>query len=437
MTKNKVATVKMNLSTPLYKDQNATSMRWLTKVSQMLVDDDWPCEETIAFDGSWFQTNSVEDVLRVFLSSVKCNGKVRSLRLKNTSLDLKSQKLLLDALLSNQEIHRLELWNVSTDNPCGCLNSSFFSHSNVEDLTLVKCKVEKETASAIGDKIRSGTLKKLKLINLAIEKESFALVESIAEGSLRNLEFRDIRVDNITLSRIIRGLAFNEELESLHLHHCGIGVTFVEGLSSLLAKNQSLKTLSLKRNELDGASIGIIKDRGLLHNHTLKSLNLSYNPIGDDGARHMKDLLASNTTIESLSMVECDVWNPGCVAFIQGLPKMKGLKQLVVDSEWENHAGILLPAIQVNMYLCQLWTSHSGILMKIDPQWKEIGFYLRLNHAKRRMLVEPSVPLSAWPHVLAQSTHDANVLYHFLTHKPDLIPITQHSCTTKGTSPLE
>jgi Ran GTPase-activating protein (RanGAP) involved in mRNA processing and transport len=413
-----------NLPIPLYNDQNTASTRWLIKVSQMLVDDNWPNEQPITFDGSGFPTNSLDAATRIFFSSVRRNGKVRSLGLKNATLCVKSQKILLNILSSNKDLRRLEFCNVSTNNPSGCLNDSFFSNSNIEDLTLHKCKINKEISSALGGKIRSGTLKKLKLVKLDLNMDAMELIEGIGKGSLCDLELRDVRADKRILSRLIRGLAFNMHLEKLHLQHCGIDATFVNDLCSLFAKNQSMKSLSLYMNDLDGASIGILKDSGLQHNHTLKSLVLSYNPIGDDGARHLKDLLITNPTIESLYLVECDIWNPGCISFIEGLTKMQGLKRLVVDSEWEDHADILLKAIQVNFSLIQLWTDQAAILMKTDSQWKQIGFYLRLNHAKRRILVEPSVPVSMWSHVLAQSNRDANVLHHFLTHKPDLIPTT-------------
>ena len=34
----------------LYNEKNTASTRWLTKISQMLIDDEWPSEQKITFE---------------------------------------------------------------------------------------------------------------------------------------------------------------------------------------------------------------------------------------------------------------------------------------------------------------------------------------------------------------------------------------------------
>eukprot|EP00980_Cylindrotheca_fusiformis_P014351 scaffold3827_cov179-Cylindrotheca_fusiformis.AAC.15 len=419
-----IASIVGTTASPSFYNEKEDVRRW--RICTLLMEDKWPSEQPICFDGSGLIGNSLNAALGMFLYSLRRNGKVQSLDFKNITLDLKSQAMLKDVLSSGMnQIRRLELWNVSTDSPHGCLDSSFFLSSSIEDLTLVRCKLNKESSSLIGKKMLSGSLNKLKLAKMELINDSVVmelLINGIVEGSIRELELRDIRADQRILSKLLQGLATNVNLEKLCLHQCGIDSSCAEDMSVLLAKNQFLRSLNLCSNDLNGSDIGIITELGLQHNHSLKSLTLSHNPVGDDGAQHLRDLLTTNPTLESLVLLDCDIWNPGCIRFLEGLPKMQGLKRLTVDSEWENHAELLLNVMQSNMSLIEFWSDRSALWMVKDAQWKKIAFYLHLNQAKRRILIEPSVSSSMWPHVLAQSNHNATILYHFLSHKPDLIP---------------
>jgi hypothetical protein len=99
---------------------------------------------------------------------------------------------------------------------------------------------------------------------------------------------------------------------------------------------------------------------------------------------------------------------------------MRGLKQLMVDGEWEDHVDTVLLSMESNMTLTHLCTDRSAMLFHWDPDWKRVDFFLRLNRANRRMLLEPNVATSLWPRVLEASTGDASSLYYMLRHKPEL-----------------
>ena len=412
--------IQKNLS-PLYNAQNSASTRWLAKASHMLVEDAWPISRTISFDGSGFPFDTQDAANRIFLDAVKKNGKVTSIGLKNQTLGLKAQLAFLNIISTNSNLNRLNLCNVSTSDPSDLVLNSSFSNSNIQELTLQKCRINEEMALVLGQRIKSG-LKKLKLINLDLDIESLELIEGIVHGSLFHLELRDVRIEHNLLMRLIEGLESNTCLEELTLEHCGIDSTDVEGLSKLVANNNVLRSLSLSSNNLDGESIGVLSEIGLRENKSLRKLILSCNPIGDVGAKHLTKLLISNPTIQSLSLVDCEIWSKGCTSIARGLAKMKGLKILIVDSEWENHADTLLTSMKSNYSLVQLLSDRTAMLMSSDPQWKQLGFYLRLNKAKRRILVEPGVPTSLWSQILAENNRDSTILYHFLSHKPELVP---------------
>ena len=343
--------IRKNLS-PLYKAQNSASTRWLAKASHMLVEDAWPSSQTISFDGSGFPFDTQDAANRIFFEAVKQNGKVTSIGLKNQMLGLKAQLALENIISSNSNLNRLNLCNVSTSDPSALVLNSSFSDSNIQELTLQKCRINEEMALVLGQRIKSG-LKKLKLINLDLDIESLELIEGIVHGSLFHLELRDVIIDPDLLMRLIEGLESNVYLEELTLEHCGIDSTYVQGLSKLVANNNCLRTLSLSSNNLDGESVGVLSETGLRENKSLKKLILSCNPIGDVGAKYLTKLLISNPTIESLSLVDCEIWSKGCISISRGLAKMKGLKILIVDSEWENHVETLLTSMKSNYSLVQ------------------------------------------------------------------------------------
>mmetsp|Transcript_27856 Transcript_27856/g.67775 ORF Transcript_27856/g.67775 Transcript_27856/m.67775 type:complete len:431 (+) Transcript_27856:38-1330(+) len=405
----------------LSAERKTGSTKWLMKVSQQLIDGEWPIEQSVSFDGSAFPIHYQDSATEVFLSSVERNGKLRSLRMNNVSLGMRLLPLFQRALVVNQELSSLELCNVKiVEAP---LPESFFTIAGIKELSITRCNIKQDVATSVGQCIRSGRMKKLRLLNLNLEKEcADGIMDAIPHGSLSHIELRDTRIDASIVAQMLQGLSKNQHLETLYLDHCGIDDQHVHALSAILAfPSSSLKTLSLKMNDLNGDCIRKLRTNGLQHNQMLSNLILSYNPIGDDGASQLSDFLISNTALKSLSMIECDIWEEGCRDFIAKLPKIKNLKQLIVDSEWECHDALLLEAMSQNFTLNQLWTTHSAMLMKRDPRWQQIGLLLRLNAAKRRILVESGVPHAAWPTVLAQSKDDASSLFHLLTHHPSVI----------------
>jgi len=399
--------------------RNTASTKWLMKVSQQLIDGEWPIEQSVNFDGSAFPSHAEDSATEVFLSSVERNGELKRLRMSNVSLDIKLLALFQRALVVNQELSSLELCNVrfvDADMP-----KTFFTIAGIEELSITRCTIQQEFATSVGQCIRSGCMKILRLLHLSLDDEcAQELMTAIPKGSLSSLEIKHARIEASMVADMLQGLSQNAQLKTLHLDYCGIDDQHVPALSNLLSfSSTKLETLSLKMNDLDGECIGKLAKQGLPHNQALKTLNLSYNPIGDDGARHLSDLLVSNITLESLSMVECDIWDDGCAQFISKLPHIKGLKQLIVDSQWESHDTLLLEAMQQNYTLTQLWTQRSAWLMKQDPAWQQIGFLLRLNAAKRRILVERDVPLSVLPKVFTSG--DASSIFYLLTHQPSAI----------------
>mmetsp|Transcript_37636 Transcript_37636/g.91484 ORF Transcript_37636/g.91484 Transcript_37636/m.91484 type:complete len:174 (-) Transcript_37636:1264-1785(-) len=169
--------------------------------------------------------------------------------------------------------------------------------------------------------------------------------------------------------------------------------------------------------------------RGLRGHPSLNKLVLSQNPIGDDGAKHLasffgaKSTSNTNTKISSLSISGCDIWSPGCIEMIKCLAVNSTIENLDVDDEWESHLKELETALATNMTLKYLSTPQSPTQNRMsDEEWRKVEYYLRLNRAKRRILVaEPRVPRSLWPNVMGQSSKDPDVAFHLIRQRPEIM----------------
>ena len=406
-------------------DYSRASSKWLARTCRLLNESKWPLDQPLAFNGSDFAEPTRKDACHLFFAAVLQNGNVSSLSLRNINLDGESRSRLQEIISSTLQLRKLSLCNVSCDE-CSprLLHEELFENTNeIQELTLEKCIIDSRVSLALKECIRRKPLRSLTFINMDANGDIVELLDGIAHGdcSLTHFEVRNSRADEKFLSTLFQSLAKNKSIEHLTLDECCIGPRDAPRIADFLRDNRTVSSFNLSNNDLDGRSIETITERGLKDNERLRKLMLSQNPIGDTGAKSLSKLLSSNSTIESLSLVDCEIWGPGCLAMAQGLTQMKGLKQLIVDGEWEDHVDTILESMESNFTLQHLWTTRSPILIRKDEKWKKVEFYLRLNRAKRRMLMDPSVPASLWPQALEAGSGDASMIFHMLRHQPDVV----------------
>ena len=249
----------------------------------------------------------------------------------------------------------------------------------------------------------------------------------------------------------------NVNLKTLRFVDCDIRTEDVSALANTVRSlSNSLESLDLSRNHIDGTGLDILIRNGLDGHKRLKRLVLSHNPIGDDGTVHLSQFfsrssstssLSSTTKIDSLWLVDCDVWSLGCNAFATGLQRFDTLKELVVDGEWENHIDAIVESLRTNVVLRQyIVISHAYVDYDCYHRryWKNIEYYLALNRAHRRISIDqPNLSFKLWPAVLQKScrgntgigigsannnnnnnnnnNHNADIWYHLLQRRPELV----------------
>mmetsp|Transcript_23802 Transcript_23802/g.44234 ORF Transcript_23802/g.44234 Transcript_23802/m.44234 type:complete len:470 (+) Transcript_23802:79-1488(+) len=246
---------------------------------------------------------------------------------------------------------------------------------------------------------------------------------------------------------LVQGLLKNQSLQKLDLRSNGIEVEGSMALSTLITRSTTLNSLGLAMNGIGDVGIAAIAQgiqhhqcylqdldvsdnrighkgaaalsNSLLTNTRLQDLNLAFNSIGSMGAISIASVLDQNVTLRRLSLRRNGIDNMGACAFATKLPTMRGLKELVMINNPIDHEGSreLLQGLRNNMELVYL---HVGD-KKSEPILKEIFHWIRLNQAGRRIFRRSDLPLALWPRMLSRLTMDNDVLFHFLSQKPEIL----------------
>lgn len=336
------------------------------------------------------------------------------------------------------------------------------------------------------------------------------ILQGIAEAGqrkgscLESIEFRNMSMPKspAVRRRFYSALGKCANLKSLRLINCGIQTKDAPALRKAVgALSDTLVSLNLSKNDICGSGLGVLlsngnrcgdgnefgneckckhKCSGLNGHNSLRRLVLSHNPIGDDGAIHLARFFsrtpartpskttisttrsttatttATTTRIESLCLVDCDVWSAGCSALSKGLKDFDTLSELVVDGEWENtnHLEEVVESLRTNVVLKQLRLVSNNIVYPWYENTEDccggsdrrhqrrcrdrIDYYLALNRSHRRISIDPGLSFRLWPTVLArakktnrerdddserhkQHLNDADIWYHLLQRRPELV----------------
>ena len=170
---------------------------------------------------------------------------------------------------------------------------------------------------------KNSALKCLK-INGINEVDAKALASAIATNTSLPLDELELHgYDMITedsKQAFIDMLQQNTSIKALSLSSTGISVPF---LAEALQNNSTLGRLELCKCEL---TLGMVKDvsRMLAVNCLLRILDISENPIGDDGVTYLAEALKQNKTLQKLDISDCGITDAAPLA--EALKQNKTLK---------------------------------------------------------------------------------------------------------------
>ncbi len=368
--------------------------------------------------------------------------------------DLRSSReaqIFFQALHSMKQLEELSIRHSQVDaNSAKHLAMLVESHPNLHELRLVDSQIVGSSLSQLCRAVQVGQkLRRLYLINAEMSGEySGRCIGNMLSHSmsLDELHLCENNLGDDGVAQIVEGLLENGSLKVLNLRSNGIGEQGSLAIYNLLKETKSLSDLFLSANRMGDKGTEVLANgllqcnlkrldltdncigpRGakalaemLLMNTTLENMNLSFNYLGDVGAIAMADALDCNSTLRCLSLRHIHMGNDGAQAFATKLPHMRGLKELVINRNLIDKVGTsaLLNGLRRNMDL-----QHLHIEDRVSTQvLREIIHCIRLNRAGRRVFRDSSVPLTLWADILSNFNVnvDLDVLYHFISEKPDV-----------------
>ena len=421
---------------------------WVLKTCRQLKENTWPSERRLFVDGrSCFPKATQErtDLAHVtFLDALLHNNTVTTVTFQNIIFGTQCQSLLETILSGSTKLQCLKLHNVSIKDADGSTSSNSSSSSHlpcalfenlfIQELVIEKCSMNQQELDRLGQMIcRSKSLKTVKLIHVSLAEgvvttniDAIANALKSSSTCITELDLSQTKLGLDNLTKLLNGLQCNTTLETLILDDCDVeDEHYATSIANFLSQNNNLKELSLNENCLIGDSIRIIVQNGLIHNSSLRTLSLNDNPVGDDGAIYLTDMLRqsnNSSKLQSLSIMNCEIWERGYQALAQGIATMETLQELMVEGpELEEHASELLVSMKQNMTLRNLVMAHSipYRLEQDDETWNQIFWYIQLNRIKRLLLQKQNTPMGLWPKVLEYSRYEPKFMFYMLQQKPE------------------
>jgi Ran GTPase-activating protein (RanGAP) involved in mRNA processing and transport len=262
----------------------------------------------------------------------------------------------------------------------------------------------------------------LKSLDLSYNKIGDAGALELAVALRQNSTLHLLNLMSNKISSVGAGALAYENLKSLDLSYNNIGDAGALELAVALRQNNTLELLDLISNGIHSDGASALAD-ALVENDALKDLALRHNSIGDDGATSIAEMLSRNESIEKVCLG--GFGEMGLKAFATRLSAMNGLKTLVGDPYTSGYTSEIgnsfVLALEQNTTLETFDFDAIHFDFEVMPQVQRL---LDLNRGGRRLLSatgESVPPLNYWPRILARSSDNADVLFHFLREIPNVL----------------
>lgn len=358
------------------------------------------------------------------IESLITNSGLEELSFRHSRVCLRGAAALEKLLKSHGQLQELRL--VDTQLASGALHhvcSGVANSRTIKRLHLINTELNELDAEHLSRMLQNESCD-LSELHLAENDLGDAGVAVLALGLKANstLQLLDLRSNGITENGAlsIQGvLVSSTSLLCLRLGNNAMGTRGAHAVArGLTYRNSSLRKIDLSANEIVGPGAGALAHM-IRYNTNLIELNLSFNQIGDTGAQALANGLTRNQTLKWLSLKRNHITNEGAGAIACKLPKMQGLQHLILSKNTigTEGASLLLEGLRSNVELEYLHLDDG----RSSSVHTEIKHWIRLNKAGRRIFRHSNVPQTLWPVVYGRITSDSDVLFHFLTEKPEVI----------------
>ena len=242
------------------------------------------------------------------------------------------------------------------------LASALETNGSLEELNLIgNVAITGIGLMALGESLkRNRGLKTLNISYCCIDDHGMKSLASALEmnGSLEELDLRgNYAVTSIGLMALGESLKRNKGLKTLNISYCCIDDQGMKSLASALEMNGSLEELDLSRNVAITGIGHMALGESLKRNRGLKTLNISYCCIDDQGMKSLASSLEMNGSLEKLALSGSRaVTGIGLIALGESLKRNRGLKRLNISHCDIDDQGMmsLASALETNSSLAVL-----------------------------------------------------------------------------------
>lgn len=448
--------------------------QWLEDMCQRLVENDSSLK---IVDLSHPRINDV--FAKIFAEALDENSTVTALILSCYNIVDDGTYAVASVVGQNKSIKKLQLRDLRNPREVITFFQLLLQNTSIEELSLRHCQICPQGAQAIakllkfhprlqevrlvdsqliGDSLgpichglkMNRSIKRLYLVNNEIRADQAGDLADLLRSSscLRELYLCENELGDEGVKTLTDGVLGSTSLHTLDLRSNDITPNSALSLQGMIVSSQFLVKLNLGSNELGNSGAAALA-RGLQHpacvlqkldlsgngidkagtfalasmlrtNRNLVDLNLGFNDVGDEGATAVACVLVRSSTLRSLSLRRNGISNVGAAAFANKLPNMNGLKELILIKNSIDHAGAatLLQGLRFNVELEYLHVEEKVS----EPISLEMFHWIRMNKAGRRIFRQAnSVPRPLWPCVYGRISNDADVLFHFLSEKPEVL----------------
>lgn len=467
----------------VYDDMNGNDLQWVTKVSEELRTNRWDGDTPLLFDGHhWVDDGDnirYKAALRIF-QALSYNTTVQAIHVRNWHMNHHNDHdhdtiftAFANAFHEHSIYRSISIRNMTTtaivamdyhdDDRTTTTNmfpvpSTIFRPKLLREVTLESCYLNRTTCMSLASmleskkcSLRSLDIRSVKLDDIGLQHISTAIAHNT---SLRYVTIRDLHhYRDDTICQLLLSFATNHRIQLLELeqilHHRDNGKTnYANCIATMLKHNTSIEILSLRRNHLCDSDIQIIMQEGVPYNHMLQTLYLSENDIQgtNGGATAIVYGLTHNVTLTELCLRRCRISYEGCRIIAKGLAQFRHLRYLNMSQNnyhFELCSYDILHCLQYNHIIhCVLPDNPSRSLRRQQhhqqeeedeaKRWDDIEILLRYNRANRKAVRDLYIQPKLLPQFLSKNykimmQQNPDILYHFIQN---MVPLLYHNNDT-------
>ncbi|XP_063814076.1 NACHT, LRR and PYD domains-containing protein 3-like [Pseudophryne corroboree] len=295
----------------------------------------------------------------------------------------------LSGLFGQCQMEELQLWICGlTSSCCDDLRSVITTNRSLTKLELIEYKLGDSGIKLLCEGLRhpACTLQDLKLLDCSLTSSCCKDLRSViaTNRSLIRLDLTWNALEDSGIKLLCKGLRHPAcTLQDLRLHSCGLTSSCCAALRSVITTNRSLTRLNLSDNALRDSGNKLLCE-GLRHpgcalqdlnlnscgltssccddlrsvfatNHSLTTLNLSDNALGDSGIKHLFDgLRFPACALQELSLSRCGLTSSCCDDLRSALTTLRCLITLVLSYNALEDSGIKLLCEGLRHPVCTL-----------------------------------------------------------------------------------